>query len=73
MIFTLSEEARKVSESIVGLPCEKIMSTPIRKFVEEKKSISKSRFRQIKPRGSLYLQLGRKASIGKYKKVIENF
>lgn len=73
MIFTLSEEARRVSEHIVGVSCDQIMKTPLKSFTEINKDTKKVQYRQIKSRGSLYLQLGRRAAVERYKKIIKKF
>lgn len=73
MIFTLSEEARRVSEHIVGVSCDQIMNTPLKSFTEINKDTKNNKIRQIKPRGSVYLQMMRMASIDRFKEIINKF
>lgn len=72
MKFQLNNEARKISEKSVGMTCSQQKSTRLGVFGATNNSSNKNEtnIRQIKPRGSVYLQLGRKISISKIEKII---
>lgn len=74
MRFVLNPNARKAIEKSVGVSCAELQMKSLSRFRESKSSCkAKVSVRQIKPRGSIYLQLGRMASMDKMKKVIQDF
>lgn len=74
MKFHLHSDARLTSEKSVGIPCAQQQMTRLDTLCE-RKSLHKTKgtVRQIKSRGSIYLQLGRKVSINDMKKIIQDF
>ncbi len=74
MEFRLHTDARLTSEKSVGIPCAKQQMTHLNALCNANPSHKVSRsVRQIKPRGSIYLQLGRKVSMDKMRKIIQDF
>ncbi len=74
MKFCLHADARLTSEKTVGIPCAKQQMTRLDALCKEKPLHNvKSTIRQIHPRGSIYLHLGRKVSIDDMKKIIQDF
>ena len=73
MKFTLRADARKATEMSLGVSCDKMMQTPLDKYVNDDADSSDNRHRQVKSRGSIYLQLGRMASVEKYRDIISKF
>ncbi|MDE6066638.1 MAG: hypothetical protein K2G27_07470 [Duncaniella sp.] len=73
MRFELSADARKATEMSVGVTCEKMMRTPLDRYENDGTVRKDSRGRQVKSRGSVYLQLGRMASVDRFKNVISKF
>lgn len=74
MKFHLHTEARRTSEKSVGMPCAIQQVTRLNALHVEKPSCkAKNVVRQVKPRGSIYLQSGRMVSMDRMKKIIQNF
>lgn len=74
MKFRLHTEARRTSEKSVGMPCTIQQVTRLNALRVEKSSCKANKaVRQVKPRGSIYLQSGRMVSMNRMKKIIQNF
>lgn len=74
MKFHLHYEARLTSEKSVGMPCAIQQATRLNALHVGKSSCNAKRtVRQVKPRGSIYLQSGRMVSMDRMKKIIQNF
>lgn len=74
MKFQLRAEARRTSEKSVGVSCAIQQVTRLNALHVEKSPCKVRRTsRQIKSRGSIYLQSGRMVSMDRMKKIIQNF
>ena len=73
MFFNISDDARKANERSLGVKYSEMERIPMDKLDE---TIPKGRCesaRQVSPRGSVYLQLGRKGNIKLLEKIIKSF
>ena len=74
MKFHLHYEARRTSEKSVGISCAIQQATRLNALHVRKSFCNAKRTaRQVKPRGSIYLQSGRMVSMDRMKKIIQNF
>lgn len=72
MKFSLSNSTKRANERVVGMSCAKQSRMPFEKLCGKDNSHS-TKGRSIKPRGSVYLQLGRKNSMIEVWKTIKTF
>ncbi len=74
MKFCLKRKAREVSERSVGISYSRQQMTSLDLLCETKPTRQlKSKKREVQPRGSIYLQLGRKVYQKEIDQIIENF
>lgn len=74
MKFILNHDTRMATEKSNGCSYEVMMKKPIDSFTFDGKNYSnKSSSRQVKSRGSVYIQQGRLTSVDKYKNIIAKF
>lgn len=72
MRLTLKKETCKAVETVIGIPCDQIRKAPLIQSQKQSKP-KKTKIRQVGVRGSIYLQLGRKAQKDQYINIVSRF
>lgn len=72
MVFSLNEKALQAAEKTVGVGRD-VMTQSSLCFLGCGKTTKNNKIRQIKPRGSVYLQMMRMVSIDRFKEIINKF
>ena len=74
MKFVLNHDVRLSTERSTGYSCEDMMKKPIDSFTfGGKNNNDKSSSRQVKSRGSVYIQQGRLTTVDRFKNIIAKF
>lgn len=72
MVFSLNERTLQAAEKTVGVGRDVMTRTSLC-FLSCGKPTKNNKIRQIKPRDSVYLQMGRMVSIDRFTEIINKF
>lgn len=73
MRFNFSKEARRANEKYMGISYMEQSRIPMDMLDKKVTPCKKESVRQVTPRGSVYLQMNRKASVASIRKIIANY